>query len=137
MVGLNAFYATNNDIHAVALQLFNIMLGSMIYSSFLKANERESIKAASVYFKSLKMTYTHFNVEASLLADDVVKDLSDLRNAQMLRRNHLKILADLDFHLEYQPQIFADSKQFVGAEALLRAKDKSGKVVMPYEFLPW
>ena len=137
LVGLNAYYATNNDMHAVALQLFNIMLGSMIYSPFVKANERDSIKAASVYFKSLKMTYTHFNEEASLLADDVVKDSNDLRNAQMLRRKHLKILAELDFHLEYQPQISADTKRFVGAEALLRAQDKSGKVVMPYEFLPW
>ena len=137
LVGLNALYATNNDIHAVALQFFNIMLGSMIYSPFVKANERASIKAASVYFKSLKMTYTHLNEEASLLSDDVVKDSSDLRNAQMLRRKHLKTLAELDFHLEYQPQILVDSKQFVGAEALLRAQDKSGKVLMPYEFLPW
>jgi len=34
LIGFNAYVASHNDMHAVALQLFNIMLGSMIYSRF-------------------------------------------------------------------------------------------------------
>jgi lactose/cellobiose-specific phosphotransferase system IIC component len=137
LIGFNAYAATNHDFHAVLLQLFNIMLGSMIYTPFVKAIERESNKPINVYIKSLKITYTHFNEEASFLADDLVKDSNDLRNAQILKRQHIKQLAELDFYLQYQPQVAVDRQKFVGAEALLRARDKSGKTIMPFEFLPW
>ena len=137
LIGFNAYVATHHDIHAVALQLFNIILGSMIYSPFVKALERDSLKPVSVYLKSLKMTYTHLNEEASLFADDVVQSSNDLRHARIRKRQQLNRLAELDFFLEYQPQIAAESQKFVGAEALLRARDKTGKVIMPYEFLPW
>ena len=137
LIGFNAYVASHNDIHAVALQLFNIMLGSMIYSPFVKAVERDNLKPLNVYLKSLKMTYTHLNEEASLFADDVVQNSNALRNAQIRKRQQLEKLAELDFFLEYQPQVSVRDQKFVGAEALIRARDKSGKIVMPYEFLPW
>ncbi len=137
LIGFNAYVATHNDIHAVGLQLFNIILGSMIYRPFVKAVEQDSLKPLSVYLKSLKMTYTHLNEEASLFSDDVVQSSNALRSSQVRKRQQLERLAELDFFLEYQPQIEAGSKKFVGAEALLRARDKLGKVIMPFEFLPW
>lgn len=137
LVGFNAYVAAHNDINAVSLQLFNIMLGSIVYRPFVKAVERDSLKPVSVYLKSLKMTYTHLQEEASLFADDVVQNANALRHAQIRKRQQLERLAELDFFLEYQPQVEAGTKQFVGAEALLRARDKVGKIVMPYEFLPW
>lgn len=137
LIGFNAFFATHHDIHAVALQLFNIMLGSMIYSPFIKVIERESSKSLNVYLKSLKMTYTHFQEEASLFSDDVVQQSNTLRHAKNRKRQQLERLAELDFFLEYQPQVSVQTKHFVGAEALLRAREKSGKTIMPFEFLPW
>jgi PTS system cellobiose-specific IIC component len=137
LIGFNAFVATHNDIHAVVLQLFNIMLGSMIYRPFVKAFERESSKSLNVYLKSLKMTYTHLQEEASLFSDDVVQNSNTLRHAQNRKRQQLERLADLDFFLEYQPQVSFQTKHFVGAETLLRARDSTGKIIMPYEFLPW
>lgn len=137
LIGFNAYVATHHDIHAVGLQLFNIMLGSMIYSPFVSAVERDGLKPLNVYLKSLKMTYTHFNEEASLFSDDVVQNSNALRNAQIRKRHQLENLAELDFFLEYQPQVSVHDQRFVGAEALLRARDKSGNIVMPYEFLPW
>ena len=137
LMGFNAYVASHNDIHAVWLQLFNIVLGAMIYKPFAKAVEQDSLKPVSVYLKSLKMTYTHLNEEASLFADDVVQSSNGLRNMQVRKRQQLERLAELDFFLEYQPQIAVDAHQFVGVEALLRARDKIGKVIMPFEFLPW
>jgi lactose/cellobiose-specific phosphotransferase system IIC component len=137
LIGFNAFVATHNDINAVALQFFNIMLGSMIYRPFVKAFELESTKSLNVYLKSLKMTYTHFHEEASLFSDDVVQNSNALRNSQNRKRQQIERLAELDFFLEYQPQVSVQDQQFVGAEALLRARDKSGETIMPYEFLPW
>jgi cellobiose PTS system EIIC component len=137
LIGFNAFVATHNDINAVALQFFNIMLGSMIYRPFVKAFELESTKSLNLYLKSLKMTYTHFHEEASLFSDDVVQNSNALRNSQNRKRQQIERLAELDFFLEYQPQVSVQDQQFVGAEALLRARDKSGETIMPYEFLPW
>ena len=137
LIGFNAYVASHHDMHAVGLQLFNIMLGSMIYSPFVKALERDSLKPLNVYLKSLKMTYTHLHEEASLFADDVVQNSNTLRHAQIRKRHQLERLAELDFFLEYQPQVSVHDKKFVGAEALLRARDKTGKIIMPYEFLPW
>jgi EAL domain-containing protein (putative c-di-GMP-specific phosphodiesterase class I) len=90
-----------------------------------------------VYLKSLKMTYTHLQEEASLFSDDVVQNSNTLRHAQNRKRQQLERLADLDFFLEYQPQVSFQTKHFVGAETLLRARDSTGKIIMPYEFLPW
>lgn len=137
LIGFNAYVATHNDLHAVGLQLFNIMLGSMIYSPFVRAVERDSLKPLNVYLKSLKMTYTHFNEEAALFADDVVQTSNTLRHTQIRKRHQLERIAELDFFLEYQPQVSVRDQKFVGAEALLRARDKTGKIIMPYEFLPW
>jgi lactose/cellobiose-specific phosphotransferase system IIC component len=137
LIGFNAYVATHNDFHAVGLQLFNIMLGSMIYSPFVRAVERDSLKPLNVYLKSLKMTYTHLNEEAALFADDVVQTSNTLRHAQIRKRHQLERIAELDFFLEYQPQVSVHDQKFVGAEALLRARDKTGKLIMPYEFLPW
>lgn len=137
LIGFNAYLATHNDFHAIGLQLFNIILGSMIYSPFVKAVEQDGLKPLSVYLKSLKLTYTHLNEEAALFSDDVVQSSNALRVSQVRKRQQLERLAELDFFLEYQPQIEAGSQKFVGAEALLRARDKVGKVIMPFEFLPW
>ena len=91
----------------------------------------------NIYIKSLDMTYTHINEEASLFSYDPVSSTNELRRETLKQKQHMEYLAQLVFYLEYQPQIIPYKHQFVGSEALLRAKDEDGDVVMPYVFLPW
>ena len=64
-------------------------------------------------------------------------DANDLSVSLAKQKQHMEFLADLDFYLEYQPQVTPHNNQFIGSEALLRARDAHGEVVMPYVFLPW
>jgi EAL domain-containing protein (putative c-di-GMP-specific phosphodiesterase class I) len=137
LVGLNAYLATHHDIHAVFLQIFNVSIGTLIYSRFVQKMDNGSRDSSNIYIKSLDMTYTHINEEASLFSYDPISSANQLRRRSAKQKQHMEYLAQLEFYLEYQPQVVPHSHQFVGSEALLRAKDARGEVVMPYVFLPW
>jgi diguanylate cyclase (GGDEF)-like protein/PAS domain S-box-containing protein len=62
--------------------------------------------------------------------DELARRRLDLANS--LRR----ALQGDEFHLLYQPQIYADSGRVFGAEALLRWQPAGGKLVSPAEFIP-
>ena len=137
LVGLNAYLATHHDIHAVFLQLFNVLIGTLIYSEFVQKMDNGSRGSSNIYIKSLDMTYTHINEEASLFSYDPISSANQLRRKSIKQKQHMEYLSKLEFYLEYQPQIAPHSHQFFGVEALLRAKDERGELVMPYVFLPW
>ena len=137
LTGLNAYLATNHDLHAVLLQVVNIAIGVGIYSLFIKKMDDESLAVKNIHLKSLDMTYTHINQEASLFSYDPVSSTNELRKKLARQKQHMEYLAGLEFYLEYQPQVVPHNKQFVGSEALLRAKNQAGEIVMPYVFLPW
>lgn len=137
LVGINAYLVTNHDLHAVLLQMTNIAIGVGIYSLFIKKMDDDSRAVKNIHLKSLDMTYTHINQEASLFSYDPVSSTNEMRKKFARQKQHMEYLAGLEFYLEYQPQITPDNKQFVGCEALLRAKNQNGEVVMPYVFLPW
>ena len=137
MLGLNAYLATHHDLNAILLQLFNIALGIAIYSRFVKKMDDESRVVKNIHLKSLDMTYTHINEEATLFSYDPVSATNQLRGKLAKQKRHMEYLAGLEFYLEYQPQVTPHNKQFVGCEALLRAKNQQDEAVMPYIFLPW
>jgi EAL domain-containing protein (putative c-di-GMP-specific phosphodiesterase class I) len=97
----------------------------------------ESRAIKNIHLKSLDMTYTHINQEASLFSYDPVSSTNELRKKLARQKQHMEYLAGLEFYLEYQPQITPHNNQFMGCEALLRAKNQEGEIVMPYVFLPW
>lgn len=90
-----------------------------------------------MHLKSLGVTYTHINENAALFSYDPISASSELRNKLARQKQHMEYLASLDFYLDYQPQVAPHNNQFVGVEALLRARDGRGETVMPYVFLPW
>ena len=137
LVGLNAYLATNHDVHAVILQMMNVAIGVGVYSLFIKKMDDESRAIKNIHLKSLDMTYTHINQEASLFSYDPVSSTNELRKKLARQKQHMEYLAGLEFYLEYQPQVTPHNKRFFGCEALLRAKDQNGETVMPYVFLPW
>lgn len=137
LVGLNAYLATHHDMNAVFLQLFNLSLGAFIYARFVKKMDHGSRSSSNIYIKSLDMTYTHINEEASLFSYDPVSSANELRREALKQKQHMEYLAQLEFYLEYQPQVNPRNRQFIGSEALLRARNQHGEVVMPYVFLPW
>jgi len=137
LIGLNAYLATNHDLHAVFLQMLNVAIGVGIYSLFIKKMNDESRAVKNIHLKSLDMTYTHINQEASLFSYDPISSTNELRKKLARQKQHMEYLAGLEFYLEYQPQVAPHNKQFVGCEALLRARNEEGEIVMPYVFLPW
>lgn len=62
--------------------------------------------------------------------DEQVRRRLDLANS--LR----KALQYKEFHLVYQPQVYADSGRVFGAEALLRWQPKGAAAISPAEFIP-
>lgn len=135
-VFVNAWIATQGDIGAVFLQIFNIFLGTLIYLPFVLGLER-SYSRHSIFFTALDTSYTRRQEEAFTLNDDPISTMqSRVRNEANLE-SHLEIISTKEFCLEYQPQIDANSLEIIGCEALVRAKDKSGNVEYPNRFIPW
>lgn len=47
-----------------------------------------------------------------------------------------KVVYDKEFLLYYQPQVFSNSGELCGFEALIRWKDDNGKLIPPMDFIP-
>lgn len=109
----------------------------LIYVLFIRKAQEKSHIAKNIYLKSLDMTYTPPSQRVSLFSYDPVSSSNDLRRNVAEQKRHMEYLAGLEFYLEYQPQVTPHNQKFVGAEALLRARNLNGEVVMPYVFLPW
>lgn len=54
----------------------------------------------------------------------------------MLENRLHRALEDGSFELQYQPQVDAKTKEFVGVEALVRLKGENGELISPSEFIP-
>lgn len=134
LVGINAYIATHHDVHAVFLQMFNVLVGTLIYGLFI--NNKEKV-IDHIHFKSLDMTYAHLNEEASVFSYDPISATAELRKKLTYQKKHMERLAGLDFYLEYQPQITPHNQKLVGVEALIRARDADNKIWAAGEFLPW
>ena len=72
---------------------------------------------------------------------DTYRFFSEEMNADMLHR--LKLINDMrsgiddqEFYLHYQPQVDIKTGNIIGAEALLRWKNKSGESISPGVFIP-
>lgn len=132
----NAYVATDGDVWAVFLQLFNIVMGVFIYLPAIKFIEKERSKGA-IYISGLDTDYARLQEEAQTLSDDPIAELLNKeREAQQVAKE-IELLSQKDFCLEYQPQVCPVSGQTVGCEALIRSIDENGRLQAPFTFLPW
>ncbi|WP_394144724.1 PTS sugar transporter subunit IIC/EAL domain-containing protein [Vibrio atypicus] len=133
---LNAWMATDGDISAVFLQLFNIAVGVVIYYPAVNAMNIAK-QRADIHLSAFDTSYTRREEEARMLMDDPIAQANQ-REKQALRvEQELEQIGQRDFCLEYQPQVSSVTGKTVGCEALIRSVSAQGKLQYPNTFLPW
>ena len=103
--------------------------------------------------KEYDVSVGHTWKEGSVSADEEILKADDLMYAEKQRYYHailqgdrmvragiatelLNDITDKRFVVYYQPQICLKTGRIVGAEALVRKKDKRGKLILPDHFIP-
>ncbi|WP_434763142.1 EAL domain-containing protein [Vibrio fortis] len=136
-VFFNGWLATQGDVNAVLLQCLLILVDLAIYTPFVirmnKLNMDDRI--AFPFFDS---SYSRRREEADVLSADKVSEKVNNQKATAELEQGLRRYAQIDFCMEYQPQVQASSGKVVSCEALIRAKDPiSGEILYPGAFLPY
>ncbi len=133
----NAYLASNGELAAIALQLSLIALGMAIYAPFVRQIDARIDGVEVITVRSLDKTFTRLHEEAALYSYDTVVHANVLHAMQAEENRRIRQISEYDFFLEYQPQICLSSGFCQGCEALLRARDPSGRIQPPGEFLGW
>ncbi|QUM86242.1 EAL domain-containing protein [Moritella sp. 28] len=124
----SGYLSTDGDMNAVVLQAVIVILGIFIYYPFFR--RMDSIKMANiVYSKSISDNY--FDYDKS----DESKSIGGMlpaMNQNILAQNRInKLQRSGDFVLFYQPQYNFITKNIVSIEALIRHRDRQGKITPP------
>ena len=119
---LGGYFATDDSIRGSILQIFNFVLGTMLYIPFVRISDREKTERQKKAMQAL-MEIANSNVvgasgkkcldrddEIGVLARSLANDLEDA-----LENN-------TGLYLEYQPQFDHQTQKVIGAEALVRWK---------------
>lgn len=133
---INAWIATEGDIYAVLLQVFNVLFGAVIYAPAVMKLD-ETYASTSIYIKALDTIYTRRQEEVAMTNEDIVTKAQERDRENVSLQRHIQEIADKDFCLEYQPQINVLTGKVVASEALLRSVDRNGNRQLPVRFIPW
>ena len=134
---LNAYLSTQGDWGAVLLQGLLLGVGILIYMPYVRSIQRQGEQSAQVYLKTFDTTFHGLEERGRLFELDPMVASYQQAAQQSLQLARIQQLSDYDFHLEYQPQVIKDSGLCSGCEALIRARDREGKVQSPWELLQW
>jgi EAL domain-containing protein (putative c-di-GMP-specific phosphodiesterase class I)/cellobiose-specific phosphotransferase system component IIC len=131
----NAYMATGGDYNAIFLQMFCLLVSGFVYMPFIKQLDKMHA-GKNIYFSRLDTYYSRKQEEAALLNEDMISKTAQLRKTTSELEDRLALISEVEFYLEYQPQISAVENKIVGAEALIRAIDGKGNSYLPIAFLP-
>ena len=122
-------YQATGSVGGALLQVFNVILGVLIYMPFVRLLDKTTEEESRLIFASFT---EFFKKNQSLLASKKLTDLSDI-NGDLAK----SLSADIRYGAErqkvslaYQPQYLYDGK-CVGVEALLRLNHPSHGVIYP------
>ncbi|MGF1753855.1 EAL domain-containing protein [Vibrio makurazakiensis] len=134
---LNSWLVTQGDMNAVWLQLCLVVIGAAIYTPFVfKINNLR--RAQSIPFPFFDSSYTRRREEADVLSADKVSEKVSTQKQESELEKGLERYSQIDFCLEYQPQVQQKTGKVVACEALIRAKDPAtGRLIYPGDFLPY
>jgi EAL domain-containing protein (putative c-di-GMP-specific phosphodiesterase class I)/cellobiose-specific phosphotransferase system component IIC len=132
----NAYIATGGDFNAVILQLCCLFVSSCVYLPFIKLLDNMHT-GQSIYFSKLDTYYSRKQEEAAQINEDMINKAALRRKQTNELEARLKLISQVEFYLEYQPQVSSLKNSVIGAEALIRATDGMGNTYLPMSFLPW
>jgi cellobiose-specific phosphotransferase system component IIC len=132
----NAYIATDGDFNAVILQLFCLTVSVCVYLPFIKLLDKMHA-GRSIYFSKLDTYYSRKQEEAAQINEDIINKAALQRKQTNELEARLKLISEVEFYLEYQPQVSSLTHSIIGAEALIRATDGMGNTYLPIAFLPW
>ncbi|MFB9887771.1 EAL domain-containing protein [Balneatrix alpica] len=135
-VFFNVFLTTDGQWQALLLQLLNLLLSTLLYLPFVMSWQRDHADK-TIAIPALETSYARRWEEAGLLASDAVADANRQQQQQLELDKQMDHIGELEFYLEYQPQIGMRDGRIIGCEALIRARNAQGKQEGPGQFLPW
>ncbi len=115
------------------LQLFNLIVGVFIYLPFMRKNDKSRSFYADI--KAMKEKFGIKQEAERIQEKTFIKSQSDIVYEQSQTQKTINDLLKGDLLLYYQPKIDMEKNRCYGFEALLRFKDKNGKILGPY-FIP-
>lgn len=133
----NGWLATQGDFNAVLLQCVLVLVDLAIYTPFVLRMSKLNI-SDRIAFPFFESSYSRRREEADTLSADKVSEKVSQQRATVELEQGLRRYAQIDFCMEYQPQIQASTGKVISCEALIRAKDPiSGEILYPGAFLPY
>ena len=127
---INAYLSTHGDLGAVLLQLFNFVVGTLIYVEFIKASEKAPLSQRVVDRLSNKLQLYSKNIQALQYRHQGAM-LESIKNERQISKTFGEI-SQGELLLYYQPIICLRSKKIIKLEALMRLKSSEGVVKGPF-----
>ncbi len=121
---INIFLATNGNIRAILLQIFLIIVGTLIYGYFLKRYSGDSIVALPEQFVFLRPSQN-----ASQISDLQLNIYKEVNEA---KQNLKPLLDNGEFILYYQPIYNIKKDAIDKIEGLIRISHKEKGIIPPY-----
>lgn len=130
---INSWIASGGNLTAVALQVFLIALGALIYYPFFYIMERMTslkISDATSRIPTIGDKSQKSSLDINLISNHHhLNEFDEITEAQ----NQIKKLTSSgDFILFFQPQVRVFDRKITALEVLLRHEDKNGKITPPY-----
>ena len=127
---INAYLSSGGDLFAVLLQLFNCVIGTLIYMQFIKISEAAPVSQRVIDTLSNKLRLYGKNIQA-LKYRNQEAILNSIETEQQISQTFREISKG-ELLLYYQPIVCLHSKTIVKLEALMRLKNKQGQIKGPF-----
>ncbi|MBW3694724.1 EAL domain-containing protein [Vibrio sp. T187] len=134
---LNSWLATQGDHGAVLLQLILVVVNVAIYTPFVLRMNKVN-RSNQISFPFFDSSYSRRREEADVLSADKVVQKVERQTEIVELEQGLRRYSQIDFCMEYQPQVQQRTGAVISCEALIRAKDPvTGELIYPGAFLPY
>ncbi|WP_395376864.1 EAL domain-containing protein [Marinicella sp. W31] len=127
---VNAYLSTGGDVAAVLLQVFNFIIGTLIYIEFIKVSEKAPLSERVVDRLSNKLQLYSKNIQA-LQYRNQKTELKSIKIERQISKTFREI-SQGELLLYYQPIICLRSKKIIKLEALMRLRTPEGIVKGPF-----
>ncbi len=132
---INAWLVSGGQASSLLVQLLCVTISTLIYLPFVKRIAQRS-EPHEIELTQLNATFISNADQGIGLEDDPVERVKQAGEQARQLEQKFAHIKDLTFELHYQPKVDPQRNVVIGAEALIRAREPSGKLVFPDAFLP-